>query len=36
MVKIYLRKIRAGEMVVSQVPQRWRGEVEMLLGRSGD
>ena len=31
MVKIYVRKIRAGEMTIDDVPERWREEVRRLL-----
>ena len=31
MVKIYVRKIRAGEMTIDDVPQRWRSQVMLLL-----
>lgn len=31
MVKIYVRKIRAGEMTIDDVPQRWRKAVEEAL-----
>ena len=31
MAKIYLRKIRAGEMTLEEVPERWRGEVWRML-----
>lgn len=31
MVKIYVRKIRAGEMTIDEVPERWREEVRRLL-----
>ena len=31
MAKIYARKILAGEMDISQVPSRWRAEVERIL-----
>ena len=30
-VKIYVRKIRAGEMTIDDVPQRWRKAVEEAL-----
>lgn len=36
MAKIYARKIRTGEMMLEQVPARWRAEVEKLLGKAGD
>ncbi len=31
MAKIYVRRIKAGEMTLEQVPERWRAEVEALL-----
>lgn len=31
MVKIYVRKIRAGEMTIDEVPQRWREAVAAAL-----
>ena len=31
MVKIYVRKIRNGEMTLEEVPLRWREEVRRLL-----
>lgn len=31
MAKIYYRKIKAGQMTISEVPERWRAEVEALL-----
>lgn len=31
MAKIYLRKLRAGEMTMDRVPRRWRTEVQVLL-----
>ena len=32
MVKIYVRRIRAGEMTLEQVPERWREAVREALG----
>ena len=32
MVNIYVRKIRAGQMVLADVPTRWRGAVAEALG----
>lgn len=32
MVKIYVRKIRAGEMTIDEVPIRWREAVREALG----
>jgi len=31
MAKIYYRKIKAGEMTLDQVPERWREEVREML-----
>lgn len=31
MVNIYVRKIRAGEMTLEDVPKRWRDKVEKAL-----
>ena len=31
MVRIYVRKIRAGEMTIDDVPERWREEVRKAL-----
>ena len=31
MVKIYVRKIKAGQMTLEQVPERWREAVEAML-----
>ena len=31
MVKIYVRKIRAGEMTIDEVPERWREAVRKAL-----
>lgn len=31
MAKIYYRRIKAGEMTIDQVPDRWRAAVEALL-----
>ena len=32
MVNIYVRKIRAGQMTLEQVPERWRDAVAAALG----
>ena len=32
MVNIYVRKIRAGEMTLEEVPVRWRDKVRETLG----
>ena len=31
MAKIYYRKIKAGEMTIDEVPERWREAVQKLL-----
>lgn len=31
MVKIYVKKIKAGQMTLSEVPERWRAAVEAAL-----
>ena len=31
MAKIYVRKIKAGQMTIDDVPERWREEVRELL-----
>lgn len=31
MVKIYIRKIEAGEITIADVPARWREAVESIL-----
>ena len=31
MAKIYFRKIKAGEMILEEVPARWRAAVAALL-----
>lgn len=31
MVKIYVRKIQAGQMTIDQVPERWRAAVQEAL-----
>ncbi len=33
MVKLYVRKIRAGEMELNEVPARWRDAVEAALNK---
>lgn len=32
MVNIYVRKIRAGQMTLEQIPERWRDAVAAALG----
>lgn len=36
MAKIYVRKIRAGEITIESVPDRWRKQVEELLAEQTD
>lgn len=31
MAKIYYKKIKAGEMTIEEVPERWRAAVQALL-----
>lgn len=31
MAKIYYRRIKAGNMTIDEVPERWRAQVEDLL-----
>lgn len=31
MVKIYVRRIKAGQMTIDEVPERWRDAVQALL-----
>ena len=33
MAKIYYRKIKAGQMTINEVPERWREAVQALLGQ---
>ena len=33
MAKIYYRKIKAGQMTIDEVPDRWREAVQALLGQ---
>lgn len=33
MAKIYYKKIKAGQMTIDDVPERWRAEVEEMLKR---
>lgn len=35
MVKIYVRKIRNGQMTLDEVPQRWHDAVEEELRKNG-
>ena len=32
MAKIYVRWIKAGKMIIEDVPARWREQVEQMLG----
>ena len=36
MAKIYVRKIREREMIIDDVPLRWRADVEKILEQEGD
>lgn len=36
MAKVYVRKIRAGEITIENVPDRWRKQVEELLAEQTD
>lgn len=36
MVKIYLRKIKNGELTIDDVPKRWKEEVELALKDEAD
>ena len=36
MAKIYVRKIREGEITIDDVPLRWIAEVSELLGKADD
>lgn len=31
MVKLYVRKIKAGDITIDDVPERWRSDVEKAL-----
>jgi hypothetical protein len=31
MVNIYVRKIRAGQMTIDEVPERWRDKVKEII-----
>lgn len=31
MVNIYVRKIRAGQMTIDEVPERWREQVRAII-----
>ena len=31
MVKLYVRKIKAGDITIDKVPERWRADVEKAL-----
>ena len=31
MAKIYYRRIKAGDMTIEQVPERWREQVQALI-----
>lgn len=32
MAKVYVRMIKNGKMTLERVPEKWRGQVEKLLG----
>ena len=34
MAKVYARMIKNGKMTLESVPEKWRGQVEKLLGES--
>lgn len=36
MVKIYVRRIKAGEMTIDDVPLRWREAVREVLDNTGE
>ena len=36
MAKIYYRKIKAGQMTIDEVPERWRAAVQELLDADPD
>ena len=36
MAKIYVKKIKAGQMTLDEVPERWREEVRRMLEESGE
>lgn len=36
MAKIYVKKIKAGQMTLDDVPERWREEVRRMLEESGE
>lgn len=36
MVKIYIRRIKAGEMTLSDVPLRWRADTESALMKESE
>lgn len=36
MAKIYVRKILAGDVVIDEVPDRWKKQVEDLLAEQTD
>ena len=35
MAKIYYRRIKAGELTLEDVPQKWKAAVKELLGKDG-
>lgn len=36
MAKIYYRKIKAGQMTIDDVPDRWKAAVQALLDADGE
>lgn len=36
MAKLFAKMIKAGTWTIAQVPERWRDDVEAILGEEGD
>lgn len=36
MAKVYYRKIKAGQMTIDEVPERWKAAVQALLDADGE
>ena len=36
MAKVYCRKIKAGQMTIDEVPERWKAAVQALLDADGE
>ena len=36
MAKVYYRKIKAGQMTINDVPERWKAAVQALLDADGE